>query len=117
MGMSGTNDIASAGEADVPKNAQDVESLHSLCWENGVPHTILLSVPHSAYDIMQRQKRAALNKLLRELCLKEPRVSFVDLDAHENRDRLELDDDGLHFTPAGYDALGDIVGAYIKSHK
>merc|ERR1712139_375697 len=84
--------------------------------KHGVRQTLALTVPHQQYDLNYLKKhgddepiRKTLNGCLRAMCTAQPQALYLNLERPDHRSQLELDEDGLHFTPAGYDALGDIV--------
>ncbi|KAK3251340.1 hypothetical protein CYMTET_39322 [Cymbomonas tetramitiformis] len=106
--LTGTNDLGRIfGDTHFPSEAspediaERIRQLHSVCYENGIQQTFLLTVPPSTFSKTDDSRRAALNALLRNFCACEAKARLIDLDLVQ----LELDSDGLHLSEQGYDAM------------
>eukprot|EP00854_Cymbomonas_tetramitiformis_P013033 gene13033-15397_t len=118
--LTGTNDLGRIfGDTHFPSEAspediaERIRQLHSVCYENGIQQTFLLTVPPSTFSKTDDSRRAALNALLRNFCACEAKARLIDLDLVQ----LELDSDGLHLSEQGYDAMGDVVADALGAPK
>ena len=112
--LAGTNDLGyRRSEADI---ASDVVKLHESVYNEGIPHTIGISVPSSNYQKhYEHAAKAAekVNSLIKEFCESNPRASYhpfpFDYDGGTN-----WSPDGLHFSEAGYRVLGESLAPLIE---
>lgn len=126
--LGGTNDLL-----DIDKEAsdynddslasnllQDIQSLHLYCHYKGIP-TAALSIPETAIDDRSAngtvaKLRRIVNKELRDFVTRNLTKSiFVDIsDEIKRKGNEEYWDDGVHFSPLGYDRMGEIIYREIK---
>eukprot|EP01137_Pigoraptor_chileana_P003748 Opistho-2@44412 len=114
--LGGTNDIGSGSNSDEIIGA--LKNLHASSHNHGA-RTIALTIPETDYEEISHSHkliRLDTNNMLREYALSsENKVLLLDLAAlipyHslDDGERAALWDDGLHFTEAGYDRIGEAV--------
>lgn len=111
--LAGTNDLSCYYAPDAI--AASIWSLHTMAHERGV-RTVAIAVPEASYhhgNLTAAAERDAINALLRErceggLCTYFPfPMGWSEGSAHW--------DDGLHLSPAGYDALGCALAPTVLS--
>ena len=121
--LGGTNDLLDM-EKEVSANnyatqtnelIQDIKSLHLECHYKGIP-TAALSIPETAID--DRDQNATVS-LMRRIINREmedfanrsqTRTIFVDISTETDRKHnRKYWDDGVHFTPMGYDRVAEII--------
>jgi lysophospholipase L1-like esterase len=74
-------------------------------------HCVVCTVPDSAGVLPSlRENRSLLNAKIRQTVEANPQLTLVDLE-HElpYSDNSALWDDGLHFTPEGYDRVAELI--------
>lgn len=106
--LAGTNDL---GYTYMPELeiADSVIGLHRQCHAEGVPHTVAIGIPPSAYQakVAKAARRAAtINEALMQYCKSEPKATFVPFPFGFDRDDDKWAPDGLHFSSKGYEVLG-----------
>ena len=125
--LGGTNDLL-----DMEKEVNDYDSikrtneiiqglktLHLLCYYKGIP-TVALSIPETAIDDRDQNATVAtmrrkINKELRDFARRsQVKATFVDISTIIGRKHKKYWDDGVHFTPIGYDRVGEVIYAEIK---
>jgi len=130
MIMAGTNDVA-APHSSVQEVLASLKSMHTACWEEGIP-TVALSVPESSVTGTTKYPQAATkwhainDALVDWACAEEGELSltsafFVDsagLVSFDNEacDRGLWDPDSLHFTTAGSRLFGKKLAPIVASH-
>lgn len=123
--LGGTNDLGLSLNKDGEPLFRRLRSLHELALRYS-PLSVAVTIPETGYEAMDRftavkKKRLQVNALLKkyvkdcggkmilsDLSAKLPRESL----SHEDRRKFWEDD--LHFTPAGYDRMGEIIFEDIK---
>ena len=115
--LAGTNDLGRRKEAGAEAIAQDIVTMHKLCYQNSVPRTIVLEIPSSLYQT--RSASAAkmansVNKKLKAFAEEESRATFVEFPFGYDHDHAELwYRDGLHFSEKGYQFLGQYLERFV----
>lgn len=125
--LGGTNDLGFSLNKDGEPLFRRLRSLHELALRHS-PFSVAVTIPETGYEALDqfaplREKRLQVNNLLKnyvqdhaskmllcDLSTKLPRKSLSD----EDRRKFWADD--LHFTPAGYDRMGEIIFENIKHH-
>ncbi|CAH3168328.1 unnamed protein product [Pocillopora meandrina] len=123
--LGGTNDLGMRLDEDGEPLFSRLRSLHELALRHS-PLSVAVTVPETGYETMDgytvvRAKRLQVNALLKnfvqqcgskmlvsDLATKLPRESLSD------EDRRTLWADHLHFSPAGYDRMGEIIFEDIR---
>jgi len=117
----GANDL---GSMSYEKIAENILSLNKYVIECGLP-TILVTLPQSQCDIMYDfygEKRIKVNEHLRKVAIEIEKLTICDLDNHirfismDNKERKKYWDDHIHFTPLGYDLIGEYIFNTIKKN-
>jgi len=103
--MSGTNDMGLGTE--IPVIAEDVQRLHSICHDRGIPTVALAPPPAPSFPEQELQRQLLVGEL-RNFCLHSAYVrEFIDpAEIMPVVHGQYWDPDGLHFAPAGSQALG-----------
>jgi len=126
--LAGTNDLSqlsrhAGGARTAGDVVSDIVALHQRALAAGA-RTLALTVPQPAFESLRPQLalgRGEINDGLRAFAgasstlLVELETALPHLNASAEL-RASLWDDGLHLTPAGYDALGDVVGAALTDN-
>lgn len=114
--LAGTNDLAYAVESQPIVN--DILVLHGASHDEGVP-TVAVGIPPSAWQRSNADAAnlaAAVNTSLREWCDATPMATFVPCPIDMSTVGNELwSSDGLHFSKAGYQALGEGLAPSIAN--
>lgn len=123
--LGGTNDLGFSLNKDGEPLFRRLRSLHELALRHS-PLSVAVTIPETGYEALDqftalREKRLQVNNLLKnyvqdydskmllcDLSTKLPRKFLSD----EDRRKFWADD--LHFTPAGYDRMGEIIFENIK---
>ncbi|RMX51187.1 hypothetical protein pdam_00004084 [Pocillopora damicornis] len=123
--LGGTNDLGMRLDENGEPLFSRLRSLHELALRHS-PLSVAVTVPETGYETMDgytvvREKRLQVNALLKnfvqqcgskmlvsDLATKLPRESLSD------EDRRTLWADHLHFSPAGYDRMGEIIFEDIR---
>lgn len=123
--LGGTNDLGMSLDKNGEPLFRRLKSLHELAQRHS-SLSVAVTVPETGYEIMDgftvvREKRFQVNALLKkyvqqcgskmllsDLAEKLPRESLSD------GDRRKYWADHLHFSPAGYDRMGEIIFEDIK---
>ena len=125
--LGGTNDLLDmekAKDIDSIKRTneiiQGIKNLHLHCHYKGIP-TVALSIPETAIDDRDQNATVAtmrrkINNELRDFASSsQVKATFVDISTKISRKHnKKYWDDGVHFTPIGYDRVGEIIYAEIK---
>ncbi len=116
----GANDL---GYLSHDKIANNIIALHKYVLDRGVP-TILITLPENKCDEMYDfygEKRHKTNELLKEMGNKIENLTICDLDSlikyksMKKSDKKKYWDDHVHYTPDGYDLIGEILFNTIKN--
>ncbi|CAF4350183.1 unnamed protein product, partial [Adineta steineri] len=125
---SGTNDLADSVLAEnIFKNG--LEPMYAMCLNQPQMKTklVVMTVIENAYDSPSHhddKERQILNDMIRNYVTntdKPDRVFLVDLDksipfhSMNNDERLQIWDDCVHLTSAGYDRMATLVFNVIKN--
>ena len=122
--LAGTNDLGLSLNKDGEPLFQRLKSLHELALRHS-PLSIAVTIPETGYETMDRftalkEKRLLVNTLLKKYVQDcGSKIILSDLSTRLPRESLSHEDrrkfwaDGLHFTPAGYDRMGEITAGVI----
>jgi lysophospholipase L1-like esterase len=113
--LAGTNDLAYIGEAKPV--AECIASLHKLCWDCGVPRTVAVGIPPSAYQenfLDVADLCCEVNEALKAFCQSNPMANYVPFPFSYDRDDRWAPD-GLHLTEGGYSLLGSQLAPAIAN--
>ena len=125
--LGGTNDLLDmakgASDYDVHRRSneliRDTQRLHIYCHHKGIP-TAVLSIPETAIDDRDQNAtvslmRRMINDEMRDFTNSSKHTTYVDISTKIGRKRNEKYwDDGVHFTPMGYDRVGEIIFQEIR---
>ncbi|KAI2504225.1 hypothetical protein MHU86_10248 [Fragilaria crotonensis] len=119
--LAGTNDLAySASNDDIIRNLM---TLHEICWNDAIQpqqrHVLAIGIPPSAYQAQYPDVAArvvALNQELSEASARQPeRLTYVPFPIPSwNRNDDQWSPDGLHFSPKGYQVLGESLAPIVR---
>eukprot|EP01080_Neovahlkampfia_damariscottae_P000284 gene284-6699_t len=115
--LGGTNDLAYKLSAE--QIFENLKKIHELCFSQGVMMTICVTIPENVVDFdyeEYNERKRKTNDLLREY-VKQNQQKMVLCDLYSKipysstteEERKELWDDNLHFTPKGYDKMGEEI--------
>ncbi|KAL7572558.1 hypothetical protein ACA910_000378 [Epithemia clementina (nom. ined.)] len=117
--LAGTNDLGKPKESGHAIAKQVIE-LHKLCYQSGVPRTIVLAIPPSNFQVRSHKSRAmaaVANGNLKIFAKQEPRATFVnypfEFDKYDKQSQKYWHSDGLHFSELGYKKLGQYLKPYV----
>ena len=117
--LAGTNDL---GYMRSPQEiVESLIGLHKLCLQDeGIPNTIAIGIPSSAYQSINDDAKTAAhttNELLKTWCENESNGKSTyfpfPFDFERNSEKL-WSSDGLHFSPKGYEILGQSLVPLIQ---
>ena len=121
--LAGTNDLA-WNTANPDLVATNVIALHQTAHGMGVPHTIAVAIPPSAFQKRFPQvaeSAARVNELLQDYCQTEPRATFVPFPlpyrssgTNDNSEDVNWSTDGLHLSPRGYQKMGQSLAPIVE---
>ncbi|EDO38266.1 predicted protein [Nematostella vectensis] len=130
--LGGTNDLSTHKTGDEEALYKGIVQLHELSLKHGAK-TLLLTMPESdffykdlaatgtSYVKEEGEKgRVTVNEMLREFARKCEGVYLCDIEKaipqrSLNEEKLDLYwDDGLHFTPEGYNKMAEVIFDTIK---
>jgi lysophospholipase L1-like esterase len=119
--LAGTNDLGySLSNDDIIRNLM---AMHDICWNDPMQqiqrHVIAIGIPPSAFQAQYSDvgdRVVALNQELAQWCARQPeRITYVPFPIpfwDRNDDRWSQD--GLHFSPKGYQALGESLAPIVR---
>lgn len=114
--LAGTNDLGYGESGE--KISHHIWKLHEAAWETGVPRTIAIGIPPSGYQSMveeARNKALDINHGLETACANNhPRAAFMPFPFEFERGGENWDEDTLHFSPMGYQVLGESLVPVIE---
>eukprot|EP00118_Oscarella_pearsei_P009156 m.51137 g.51137 ORF g.51137 m.51137 type:complete len:224 (+) comp34117_c0_seq3:464-1135(+) len=122
--LGGTNDLAY--DAKPKALAETIFLLHSMCHKVGA-RTVAITIPECAIERKESgeslgEAKNAVNNLIRDFALKsDGKVLLADLWAEipcvslSKEEQEKYWDDHLHFSPAGYDKMADIIYKVFKN--
>lgn len=126
--LAGTNDLGYALAGDDSSTDDDpaqmvlkpIQELHQMAWEAGVKHTIAVAIPPSGYQARVAEASflaLQINQALEDFCKEQSqgRATFVSFPFEfefcrsddDEEDSNNWSPDGLHFSPRGYQRLGE----------
>ncbi|XP_031561161.1 uncharacterized protein LOC116297137 [Actinia tenebrosa] len=130
--LGGTNDLGDFNPGEEKALFKEIVSLHDIAHEHGAK-TLLLTIPESDYIFKDmgangtsyikedgEKGRILINGMLRDFAKENDDVTLCDLDQEHRHTNLKEEekvkywDDGLHYTPEGYDRMGEIIFEKIK---
>eukprot|EP01111_Echinosteliopsis_oligospora_P016815 TRINITY_DN7111_c0_g1_i1.p1 TRINITY_DN7111_c0_g1~~TRINITY_DN7111_c0_g1_i1.p1 ORF type:complete len:231 (-),score=37.91 TRINITY_DN7111_c0_g1_i1:55-747(-) len=118
--LAGTNDL---GERNVEKTLRNLKTMHELARSRGAL-SFVCTLPELAYEKKEpwlKAIREEVNSNLRTYA-KEANLPIVDVARDlphlslAKPDRLKIWFDEIHFTPLGYDMLGDLIFSSFEDH-
>jgi lysophospholipase L1-like esterase len=113
--LAGTNDLGHRREpAEI---AQDILDMHKLCHDEGVPHTIAIGVPSSAYQSHYpeaKEKANQVNQAVEQFCDSEPKATYVPFPFDFKQGDEKWASDGLHFSQIGYQVLAENLAPIVE---
>ncbi len=113
----GTNDMGNKfKEHEITEN---ILKLHQVCYDEGVPRTIAIGIPPSGWqsgDADAARLAKSINSNIENFCRENPeRATFHPFPFHFELDGENWDEDTLHFSQFGYQALGEsLVNVVIR---
>ena len=112
--LSGTNDLGHLrSQEEITKS---VLKLHATAFDNQVPATLAIAIPPSGYTSQNSQARAVaegVNDALLANSDNEPRMHFIPFPFEFERNGENWSSDTLHFSPKGYQRLGESVVSVV----
>jgi lysophospholipase L1-like esterase len=121
--LAGSNDLGFGTDDDDDDDASLVDEitnnllkLHRIAWECGVPRTLAVGIPPSGYQAADREARQVVNEVndrLRETS-EGCTMAYTPFPFPYEEDGENWDEDGLHFTPIGYQALGESLAPVVR---
>jgi len=117
--LGGTNDL---GEKKPDKIVANLKSLYTQCIDHGAL-PIAVTIPEMSQELQLKWLtpcRNTVNEQLKAFCT-EKNIPVVDLATKipyaslSDSDRKKYWDDGIHFTPAGYDKFATIIHEVLKT--
>ena len=120
--LAGTNDLAYQKEAG--PIVESIVALHEHCHNQGVPYTLAIGIPPSAYQSMDSDAHALaaeVNLELERYCQsKSPKNDlrhgsvYVPFPFAYERNGENWSPDGLHFSDKGYQTLGKSLAPIVS---
>ena len=113
--LAGTNDLGY--QRPVQDIADSIESLHKLCYDENVPHTVAIGIPPSAYQSSNKEASEyakQINAKIEHYCQSEPRATYFSFPFAWSPNDKRWASDGLHFSPTGYKELGESLAPVVK---
>lgn len=126
--LGGTNDLGSSNNTSTAESIiNNIKLLHSIA-SKYCSKTIALTIPEHGLErhyISIYNKRIIINQSIQSLCNNSNNNTIIYCDLatvipyyNTNKDYHKLYwDDHLHFTPAGYDRIGELLFETIKVNK
>lgn len=116
--LAGTNDLGRSQSLNATAIANTIIRLHTLCYKQGVPHTIMVGIPGSAYqtrNTMAASTAAAINNQLQLFASNHgPTTTYVDFPFPFERSSDLWHADGLHLSRLGYETLGKRLAPVVQ---
>jgi lysophospholipase L1-like esterase len=113
--LAGTNDL---GHRRKPAEiATDILDMHRLCHYEGVPHTIAIGVPSSAFQsryLEAKENADQVNEALEQFCDSEPKATFLPFPFGFAQGDEKWASDGLHFSQIGYQVLAESMAPIVE---
>ncbi len=114
--LAGTNDLGY--QTSVPDIVKSIQALHEICHAEGVLHTLAIGIPPSQYQTLHEgaaAKAQHVNHLLEDYCQQSgSSTSFVPFPFAWSPDNDLWSPDVLHFSPRGYQVLGESIATLVK---
>lgn len=114
--LAGANDLGCGGGASVDDITDNLLKMHRVAWECGVPRTLAVGVPPSAYQTTNKAARriaTEVNGRLQETS-QGCTMAYTPFPFPFEHGGENWDDDGLHFTPTGYRVLGESLAPIVR---
>jgi lysophospholipase L1-like esterase len=112
--LAGTNDLGYGFNAE--EIAENILSLHRVCFQEGVPRTIAIGMPPSGYQSVNADAAdlaRGVNEKLQDFCETNP-ARYLPFPFAFERNGENWDPDTLHFSPRGYQVLGESLVSVVK---
>lgn len=112
--LAGTNDLGYAvATRDEESVLAPLRALHEMAWKEGVPRTLAIAIPPSGYQAQVGEASSLavdLNQKLQDFCqASNGKGIFVPFPFAYERNGNDWAPDGLHFSPQGYQVLGEYL--------
>jgi len=110
----GANDLAYSEAAPILDN---IVKLHKVCYDQGVLHTVAIGIPPSGYQSINgvaAAKAHNVNHGLAQYSFEEKRATYVPFPFSFDRNGDKWSPDGLHFSPKGYQILGESLAPIVQ---
>ena len=112
--LAGTNDLGYGfGAEDITRN---ILALHQVCFQEGVPRTIAISIPPSGYQSSNAAAAALADTVstnLEAFCNEEKRSLFHRFPFAFEQGGENWFPDTLHFSQKGYQSLGESLASIV----
>lgn len=114
--LGGTNDLYyEFGAKEITEN---LEKLHKAAWELGVSKTLAIGIPPSGYQSVNEEARALADQVtngLKAFCeVNADKATFMPFPFAFERGGTNWDSDTLHFSPSGYQRLGESLVPVVE---
>jgi lysophospholipase L1-like esterase len=112
--LAGTNDIGSGYTAE--EITTNLLKMHRVSWECGVPRSLAIGIPPSGYQAANSNARQFVEQINDQLrrTAEGCTMAYAAFPLSYEQSGKNWDDDGLHFSPAGYQALGESLAPTVK---
>jgi lysophospholipase L1-like esterase len=117
--LAGTNDLGY--RCSVEDIVNSITSLHQLCYQEGIPHTIAIGIPPSGYQYSYKQAAECahqVNQKLQAFCDSQNnnnnKATFVPFPFEWAPNDDNWSSDGLHFSSKGYQMLGESLAPVVE---
>ncbi|CAB9513133.1 expressed unknown protein [Seminavis robusta] len=114
--LAGTNDLgyaASGNDNPAATVLEPIKALHEMAWKEGVPKTIAIAIPPSGYQSRVADASflaMAINQELEAFCQESNgKALFCKFPFEYEPAGDNCAPDGLHFSPKGYQVLGEYL--------
>jgi lysophospholipase L1-like esterase len=112
--------LAGANDVGVGSGAEEVVGnllkMHRVAWECGVPRSLAIGIPPSGYQAANSDARQLVNQINDELRRTSEgcTMAYTSFPFPYEASGKNWDDDGLHFSPDGYQALGESLAPTVR---
>mmetsp|Transcript_15722 Transcript_15722/g.23818 ORF Transcript_15722/g.23818 Transcript_15722/m.23818 type:complete len:246 (+) Transcript_15722:106-843(+) len=106
--MAGTNDLMYTVEVNTVIDS--ITSLHRVCHDEGVRYTVAIGIPPSVHQSSNPEisnRAQTINDALSHYCASDPNTLFVPFPFEFQLESDLWANDGIHFSPKGYQVLGE----------
>jgi lysophospholipase L1-like esterase len=114
--LAGTNDLGYRQSVEDIVNS--ITSLHQLCYQEEIPHTIAIGIPPSGYQHSYKEAAecaSQVNQKLQAFCdSSNNKATFVPFPFEWAPNDENWSSDGLHFSSKGYQVLGESLAPVVE---